>query len=283
MTNSPNVMLLGRPNSGKTHFLGQFYGRIVHTKNCALKLSQSVGIPPDLTLLKEVFDALASGRTAPRTSTDTWGNLKISLESNAGHHLDFTLPDYGGEQLKNVFEKRIVKEEWVEFLGNSRGWLLLIRLDEETVPESRLIQAQSKEQLTTTTELIWDSNAWWIEVLQILLDSCQVSNRHRIEEPRLAILLTCYDRPEVVGNALTPLEALQSKLPLLSTFLHTNWSKDAISVWGLSSLGKNLNNSIADDDFADSGAETQGWIIKPDGGDRDVDLTLPLEWLSESK
>lgn len=282
MTISSSVMLLGRPNSGKTHFLGQFYGRITHNQNSALKLRQNVGIPADLTLLKDVFDALSSGKTASRTATSQWGNLKVSLESKTGHLLDFTLPDYGGEQLKHVFDRRIVNDEWVEFLTNSSGWILLIKLDEETVPEDRLLQAQSQGD-QVQSELIWDANAWWIEVIQILLYSCQISNGYKIFEPKLAILLTCYDRPEVVGNALTPLDALQSKLPLLSAFLHANWSKDAISVWGLSSLGKNLNNMTADDDFADSGAENQGWIVKPDGGDRNVDLTLPLEWLSESK
>lgn len=61
--------------------------------------------------------------------------------------------------------------------------------------------------------------------------------------------------------------------------MHSVWPSDAVSVWGLSALGRELRKSSHDDAFIDNGPETQGWTVLPTGGHDDPDLTLPLHWL----
>lgn len=293
MTKLSNIMLLGLPNSGKTHYSAQFYGRVTRVDSCSLNIRVDKGAPPDLTLFEDAFSSLAAGKTAQRTSTNTFGNITLPLISQSKQKIDLTWPDYAGEQLKSVFLDRVVNNQWIELLESASGWVLVIRLDEEIVIQDRLQQllthtptsglsAEKNEDIQKNSiEPIWDANSKWIEIIQILLHSCHISSQNLISTPKLAILLSCYDRLDEKNKFETPRNMLRAKLPLLDTYLHSIWNEDNIGVWGVSALGKNLEEDISDDSFVDEGPETQGWIITPEGK-QISDLTLPISWLIQA-
>ena len=56
---------------------------------------------------------------------------------------------------------------------------------------------------------------------------------------RLDIVLTCWDEME---SQEKPYEVLKSKLPLLLSFLESNWHEDYLKIIGLSTQGFNLAN-----------------------------------------
>jgi len=293
MAKLSNIMLLGLPNSGKTHYSAQFYGRVTRVDTCSLNIRVDEGAPPDLTLFEDAFSSLAAGKTAQRTSTNTFGNITLPLISQSKQKIDLTWPDYAGEQLKSVFLDRVVNKQWIELLETASGWVLIIRLDEEIVIQDRLQQllksppssalelGRNDDIQKNNIDTIWDSNSKWIEIIQILLHSCHISFHNPIFTPKLAILLSCYDRLEEKFKLETPRNTLRAKLPLLDTYLHSIWNKDNISVWGISALGKNLEEDISDDSFVDEGPESQGWIITPEG-EQISDLTLPISWLIQA-
>ncbi|WP_240356901.1 hypothetical protein [Pseudomonas sp. 15A4] len=121
----------------------------------------------------------------------------------------------------------------------------------------------------------WDANARWVEMLQIFLHVAGHGVVERLKVPKLAVMLSCYD--ELEGVSKSPAEVLAERLPLVSSFIKSNWSSDKVSVWGLSALGIELGKDSHDERFIDEGPETLGWIVDPTGN-RSSDLTLPLAW-----
>lgn len=277
---TPEIMLLGGPNSGKTHLAGQLYGRLQRNPG-ALQLRKDEGVPADLSPLQEVLNCLEDGKAAPHTSHSTWAEVRLPLIDRGGNAVDLRWPDYGGEQLSQVFSTRSVNPDWQKQLCASGGWILLLRLGAEVTYEDgfkRLAKPElESHQGQADRAEKWDANAYWVEKLQILLHVAQRGVVNPISSPRLAILLSCYD--ELGSKSIKPVEVLSEKLPLVSSFVRNNWLPDAVSVWGLSALGKPLNESNNSDTFIDEGPEYQGWVVPPDGSDKDTDLTLPINWL----
>lgn len=276
---TPELVLLGGPNSGKTHYAGQLYGRLQRSPGL-LKLRKDQGTPPDLTALEEVLNSLANGNAADHTSADTWVEVLLPLVDDQGHGLDLRWPDYGGEQLMTVFERRMVPEAWRSRLSRSEGWLLLIRLKGETIYPDTLegLTKRSEEHNGAAARPgTWDANARWVELLQILLHVAGLGTVPRLQTPRLTVMLSCYD--ELSTNDLLPREVLAKHLPLVASFIDSIWTPDAVSVWGLSALGCLLEKNSENENFIDEGPEYQGWIIGPEGGLPDPDLSRPLAWL----
>lgn len=276
---TPNIVLLGGPNSGKTHYAGQLYGRLKRNPG-VLQLRPDAGVPSDLSLFEEVLRCLENGRAATHTPTETWDEIRLPLSDNSGKDFDLLWPDYGGEQLEKVFEQRSVNRIWQEQLVGATGWILMIRLNAEVVYADALEKLSNHEKGDTkgvSRSNRWDANAYWVEKLQILLHVAKLSTVNPIQTPRLTVLLSCYD--EITGTDTKPMDVLNERLPLVASFIRNNWAPDQRSVWGLSSLGQELTPESSVDEFIDDGPEYQGWVIAPDGGDRNSDLCLPIQWL----
>lgn len=280
---TPDVVLLGGSNSGKTHYTGQLYGRL-QSGNGTLKLRRTEGAPDDLSALKEVLECLEDGNAASHTHSDTWTDVKLPLVDSSGFEFDMHWPDYGGEQLKHVISDRVVNANWQEGLSNANAWVLLIRLNAEVTYGDAMEQlAERKQQGGINTDSgaarsdQWDANAKWVEKLQILLHVSKQGTVKKTNSPKIAVLLSCYD--EIEDQKGTPSDVLRRRLPLLASFIRNNWKDDAVSVWGLSALGQTLTKDSYAEEFVENGPETQGWVIGPDGGDENSDITLPLKWL----
>lgn len=276
---TPKIVLLGGSNSGKTHFAGQLYGRLQRNPG-ELSLRKEAGTPSNLSALDEVLNYLEDGKTASHTATDTWTNVKLPVIDKQERKFDISWPDYGGEQLNNIFNSRSVAGHWQENLADANYWILLIRLSSETTYPLSLTKLSDKTNNAAHDEdraFKWDSNAYWVEKLQILLHVAQKGTVQKAKFPRLAVLLSCYDELEETGE--TPREILLKRLPLLSSFIESNWSEDSFAVWGLSSLGASLSSECVTEAFLDEGPDTHGWVVPPDSTAKNSDLTLPIQWV----
>ena len=276
---APEIVLLGGPNSGKTHYTGQLYGRL-RRRTGLLQLRKDQGTPPDLTALAEVLHCLENGHAADHTSAETWAQVSLPLVDQRGNTMDLRWPDYGGEQIRSIFDQRAVSEAWQARLTKADGWALLIRLKSEiTYPDALddLLKRSKERSGVTARAGSWDTNARLVELLQILLHVAQLGTVARVRRPRLAVLLSCYDELEKLD--VPPREVLAHALPLVSAFIDSTWAAESVSIWGLSALGRLLEPTSADDNFINDGPEFQGWVVPPEGGPSDADLSRPLAWL----
>lgn len=281
MDKTNSIMVLGKPNSGKTVYSAQLYGRLTRGVEQQIAIRNT---PENLDIFQEALERLAEGNNPQRTTSSQFANVSLPLIIKNEKEVDLTWFDYAGEQLTHIFESRSVNEKWAETLINANGWMVFIRLNDETKYKHKI------EDLLTNRDVIKkgnpkqeetesvDPNIWWIELFQIILHVCNLKRSQRISKPKLAIVLSCYDQISNSTSTTTPKEIFEKELPLLNQFLHSNWEKDRISIWGLSSLGRALDKR-SQNTFVDNGPENQGWIISPDNHERSADLTSPIVWI----
>lgn len=276
---TPEILLLGGPNSGKTHYAGQLYGRLKRRPE-KLKIRSGDGSSTNLTALESVLTSLEDGKAAEHTPAEQYDQILFPLIDSGDNKLDLYWPDYGGEQLKQLFEQREVPSAWRERLESSEGWLLFIRLSgEKTYPDAIAKLASLPEERPEENRRLetWDANAYWIELIQIICSVADYGITAQKNKPPLAIILSCFD--ENVTEDQTPSEILKAKLPLFYQFINSNWLKENLSIWGVSALGKALTPQSNDDSFIDEGPEYQGWVVAPDSYEQSSDLTAPISWL----
>jgi hypothetical protein len=184
-------------------------------------------------------------------------------------------PEYGGEQLNGILQKRAVPDAWRTRLVEADGWLLFLRLNKLRVYEDVSLRpaAVAPPDRSRAGADGWDANAQVVELLQILLATAGRGLAHPLGAPRLAILLSCWDELKAQD---TPNALLRRRLPLVASFVETNWAPEARSVWGLSSLERPLHRDKPDEDFINAGPEQFGYVVEPDGWEPLPDLTLPL-------
>lgn len=272
------LLVLGFANSGKTHFGAQLLDRL-RVGDGRVRLGD---FPTDLSALEEALRQLQGGVAAKHTPIETYAELPLSLRSRAAGEVSLVWPDYGGEQLRMILEKRRVPSKWASRLAASDRWMLFVRPStlhtHETVPQRLEARFEKGAPQADPPATKWDDNARFVEMLQLLLYAAGKSVSSPLTWPRVAVMLSCWDELPQPELERAPAQLLAGYLPLLNEFLVSNWRAEAWSVWGLSSLGKSLSSDHPDADFVDKGPSTQGYAVRRDAT-KTRDLTEPLEWL----
>ena len=277
---TPEIMVLGGSGVGKTHLVGQLVLRMRRNRQGLLRIRH--GGVQNLSSLEEVLTCLEAGRAAGHTPAETWTGVKCELETVSGQSVSLEWPEYAGERLFSIVKRRAVPEEWRKSISSATGWLLFIRPSTLNLYEDLLTRPAGvtpPNALRKQSELdgnSWDDRARYVELLQILLCTAGKSSYSRIDSPRLAIVLSCWDEGT---NSKSPVELFNERMPLLSSFVRSNWVGDAWSVWGLSSLGRALSQEQCDQDYAEKGPENFGYVVETHTTKMDTDLTRPIAWL----
>ena len=277
---TPNVMVLGGPGAGKTHYAGQLLGRFRRERQGMLRLRP--GGVDDLSKLEEVLACLDEGRSAGHTPAETWTGIRCELETIDGRRAFMEWPEYAGERLFSIIEQRKIPGEWRTLIDSATGWLLFLRpstlkLYEHLLERPSGISPQhSHSQDSSIDGKGWDDRARYVELLQMLIFTARQSTFRAISKPRLAVVLSCWDELEKPG---TPEKEFADRLTLLDAFVRSNWENSAWSLWGLSSLGRNLSQDEPDHDFVTQGPEHFGYVIPPGSTEAVKDLTAPIAWL----
>ncbi len=270
------ILIIGGPNTGKTHFGGQLYGRL-NAKTEHLKM---ISQPKDLTIFKEVWDQLNQGKSAEHTSVGIHETLEIHIEDRNGNKSSFTFPDYGGEQIKSIIKDRRINKIWKEQIEKSNSWLLFIRLDEivpvedvanRGIPDQKTLELRGTEESPMSLSDI----AFYTELLQIFLFTKQTSTKQPVSTPQLSVVISCWDLLSKAEQKKLPKDILSKKLPGFYNFIESTWAAKAFQVIGLSSTEKSLSNQTPDMEFMKKGPENAGFIIS-DSGEKNTDLTLTI-------
>lgn len=275
MTNN-TILIIGGPNAGKTHFGGQLYGRL----NSRTEQYKITSPPDDLTIFQEVLDNLNEGKSSGHTHVTAHQTLELEIEDNSGVKSIFSFPDYGGEQVRAIVNDRRVNNVWKEQIDKSSSWMLFIRLDEikgiEDVVNRSLPDHSILENRTEKSEpMVLSDTAFYTELLQILLYVKKIGVKQRIIDPKLTLVLSCWDLLSDADQKKLPKDILEDKLPGLFSFINGTWLENTCKIIGLSSIEKSLSNNDPNIEFVKKGPENFGYIITATG-EKETDLTLTI-------
>ncbi len=277
-----DILVLGGPDAGKTHYAGQLLGRLRHDRQGKLRLR--VGGTDDLGKLEEILKCLEEGRSAGHTPAETWTGINLQLETLDGTGVLLKWPDYAGERLFSIVDNRLLPSEWWESVNSARAWMLIIRpqilhLYEDLLSRpTGLPPEHTKAKSSDVDGKGWDDRARYVEMLQMLLFASGVSTYNQLSLPRLAVVLSCWDELEDVGP---PDLEFEKRMPLLHAFIRSTWKEDSWSIWALSSLGCALRPNVQNEDYVLQGPENFGYVISSGNTKQEKDLTAPVAWLLE--
>ena len=277
-----NILVLGESGTGKTHFAVQLFGRLLKSSKTAWKPESN---PENLEIFKNGFEKLAKGLEIEHTPSEFHKDISFFVVNEDGIRLKFTYPDYAGEQLRNLVNERRLNTIWKDRVKNSTSWLLFIKISDvefveditsRGMPEfGALVESRSKEGIESFKLA---DQAFYVELLQMLVHFGESSLLNPAGMSVLTIMLSCYDELKALNTEkMLPLEILKSKMPMLFSFLESNWPVDNLKIIGLSSTERKLNDKIADEDYLDTGPEHFGYWVKPDGHEeRDLTQIITL-------
>lgn len=267
MSANNSILIIGHPDSGKTTFIVQFFTRVKKRKS-SITLFKT---PENIKAITSAEKRLASGEEPITTPAEESVELVLPIVVD-GLSLDLVCPDYGGEQVNNLTELMEIDDNWNKMVNSSDRWLLFIRPNQIT-PEYDL-SISSYVEINKTKSPVFESpglsdQSKFIELIQTLLYSKKIGTKHPIYEPKLSIVLTCWD--ELI-NPKKPVQVLQDKLPLFLHFIETVWKKESLKIFGLSAQEFPLNTQEAKDKYQDELPENFGYMIDQDGI-KDKDIT----------
>ena len=281
MAQSRSILVVGEHNVGKTNYGIQLFGRL----RLAASRLEMAGTPASIAPFEAGLASLNDGRAPDHTPTAANHELILPLRLDQ-RTFSLSWPDYGGEQVSDILRTRALSEVWQRKVDLSDAWMLFIRLSADTNTADALKRpatgkrggAKAPPPVPETTQHVnWNSNARTIELLQMLLHAKRVNTRGRVHTPPLLVALACWDE---LNEEARPGAALAARMPLLHAYLTNAWAADDLAIFGLSSLGGNLDTSEVKDTHRDEGPEQQGYVVLPNG-DTTIDIAEPVVWLLE--
>ncbi len=268
---SATFMLIGESDVGKTHYGAQLLRRL-NSVNGSMVLENSDNLEPFVEAMDKISRGLA-GRHTPRTES-TLSRWTISRKSD-GAEFDLHWPDYGGEQINSIINERIMPLAWHDKIIGASAWAFMLRPSHIRLPEDVLTRGTSLPSSESDVESILSPQSRLIEILQMLRFKHAAYSENWSNPPPMCVLLSCYDE---LHTDLDPSEYCKEHLPLLDSFLSTNWNRNNLRFFGVSPLGQPLSDSDPDEKYVDSGPEKMGYIIDENGEQSD-NLLLPIDWM----
>jgi hypothetical protein len=272
------LLILGGPHVGKTHYVGQLYLRLTDKRRAAQYALQMAVPPTNLTAINHIIQRLREGRSAGHTPSGFNEEISFTVADQQGQQVALSFPDYAGEQVQSLVRNYLIPPRWQEMISQASEWLLFIRPDgikplEDVTNRSRshLVEQRPRAQAALALGELSDP-AFYIELLQMLRYARGQSALSRAQAPRLTVALTCWDILPNVAEAPRPADQLRSCLPFLAEFLAATWEPAALRILGLSSTETTLDPDTPNEDFVD-GPELKGYVVLADGT-RSSDLTL---------
>lgn len=283
MESDRGVLLVGGPDMGKTNYLARLWGAAYKFKTGILRAD---GLPDDLEHLDAILGSLISGNFAERPNPNEHWHCEIPLkvENDGGFRGKLIVPDCPGEEWQHIYKKNEWSDTWEDRIDGVHGCLCFVRpsSDELRAPLDWMtcwrlfgtgnVDIPTTEETPTQVEMVH-----WIQCLQY----AKRARKSRTAKLRVGVVVSAWDAlPGNVRNG-SPLQYLESDLPLLHQFIATNAPIYDFATFGVSIAGGDLK---ADEDFRREYQEgdpfAAGYVIHDLSGQREesLDHTLPVAW-----
>lgn len=281
-----SLVLVGGPDSGKTNFLGRLW-EALRSRTGALVAPE---VPGDIKYVEEALAHLLQGEFAPRSEKgmEERRNFEIPvlLAQSSGSAFQIVVPDVSGELWKSAVETCELPEKWMNDLRAAMGALIFVRVGSDLnvepldwvnaaallrmMPDAQ--QPAGKGEMPTQVALC--------ELMRFLEYSLGTDNGGY--RPRVAVLVTAWDRLDAERAALGPSAYLRAEYPLLAGRL-TDISKFDVRVFGVSVVGGDFVDNNFREEFLAGDLKAYGYVVEELDGQPSCkrDITIPLAWIVE--
>jgi hypothetical protein len=278
-----SILLIGGPDSGKTNYLARLWAAL-SSKNGKLVSSS----PPNN--IKYVEDALAhllQGKFTPRSNKDLSESpeiisIPVTMNGN-GEALEIVVPDVSGELWKAAVDTYQISNEWMDRLTHSTGAILFVRIMSDLnvaplnwITSKRLLQMHG--QKSEEAENI-PTQVFLCELLRFLEGTLQ--RRKNGALPRIAVVVTAWDRLDQGRSSAGPTDYLKVEYPLFAGRL-VDSEKVEVRVFGSSVVGGDLKEDESfKEKFYEGDLKKFGYIIDDSEAKSTMvsDITLPVAWV----
>lgn len=271
MNTSDQILVLGGPDSGKSTYLLQLYGRAFDGDG-QVRLRGAVD---SMVAIRDGLARLATGRPAGHTANGTETSLTLPLVDNdTGREWDITVPDYAGEDLRRVGDALRLPDRWRDLAGTSDHWVVMVRLSlYPDMPD--LVSRPVGELASASPERLGGPDVQKLPIDMFLVDLLQLLQHGRAQREvtndlRVTVVLSCWDELDYADDTL-PSQVVRDQLALLDSYCTTTFGP-RYRVLGLSAQGRALTDADPAVEFIDEGPGAMGWLVCEDGA-RDPDLT----------
>jgi Double-GTPase 1 len=278
-----SIILVGGPDTGKTNYLARLW-KALQTKNNLLSAKE---MPKNLKFVEDALSHLLQGKFAPRSDK----NQEYSPSFVVNVTTDVTdselvtkiiVPDVTGELWRNAVENCELPKEWMSSLRASSGAILFVRVDSELnyssidwVTASDFLKLSVGDEATdknTPTQVVL------CELIRFLEHSLGADLPNT--KPKVAILVTAWDRLDAATAASGPANYIKSEYPLFAGRLKDISTMD-IKIFGVSVVGGDFVDGDFKASFLDSDLNSNGYVIEDVNGIQHThaDLTIPVAWI----
>lgn len=280
-----SIILVGGPDSGKTNYLGRLWESL-RSRTGLLAAPQA---PVDIKYVEETLAHLLQGEFAPRSEKGMEGghNFEIPVVRTGkaeGVSFHITVPDVSGELWKTAVETCELSDQWMTDLRAAAGALLFVRIgSDQNVEPLDWVNAAAllrimphggappdKRPLPTQVSMC--------ELLRFMEHSLGTDNVGL--RPRVAILVTAWDRLDADRAALGPTAFLKSEYPLFAGRL-SDVQKLDVRVFGVSVVGGDFIDPDFKQRFFEGDLKSHGYVVEEVAGQvtTKADLTVPVAWV----
>jgi Double-GTPase 1 len=277
-------MLIGCPDSGKTNYLARLW-KALQSSSGRLKLVEA----PEVKYVEDALAHLLQGSFAPRSEKNIEESRRDFTATVAAQddtkQIKIIVPDVTGELWKNAVSSLELSAEWMTLLKESSGALLFVRVHSElnVIP---LDWVTARELLKMDWAESQQDNAIPTQVVLCeLLRFLQLTLRKRSDGslPRVAVVVTAWDRLDAEAKENGPSTYIESEYPLFAGRLEDVTTLE-VKVFGVSVVGGDLQ---ADPEFRQRFFESgdfdkAGYVAEEIDGivSEEPDLTRPIAWLA---
>jgi hypothetical protein len=308
------IILVGAPDSGKTNYLARVWEAIRSKAGSLIAPAP----PSDIEFVEEALEHLLKGEFAPRSdpnvaeSTHSFAIAVRGADRPNDPITNIVVPDVTGELWKKALETYEIPQAWMDGLQSASGALLFVREGSEAnepaldwvtcgalLKHLALPSAETSAGVTSEpqaaaeaveTEAVAGDPVEEVAHKTIIPTQVALCEYLRFLEfalkrgaggvlPRVAVLVTAWDRLDKEKRVQGPMAYLQSEYPMFAGRLDDIATLE-VRAFGISVVSGDFEDPKFKEEFFRKKLKDSGYVVTDDEPAKTFpDLTLPLSWV----
>lgn len=277
MNKSKKCFIMGLPNTGKTTYLAALWYSL---NSASAKNKIKLKTMGDDNYLANLSKKWLNVEQLDRTKLGyEKTDLLIEIIDENNNIFNLRFPDLSGETFQNLYEKREINNELVEYIISADGILMFINIADineatfiaevsNVLPSSQDINGARKENYSIRDPKQDDpTQVQVIELLQF------VEMVRKNQSTNLDIVLSAWDLAINLKTDLTPEGYIKKYMNMLWQFIQSNSNVLKIGFWGVSAQGGKLTD---EDKLLNIEEPMDRILVVNNNGETYHDITLPI-------